>query len=77
MDAEPSLLRGIGANIASHRRAAGITQSDLAARIGKSLQWVSAVEQGRLHAQRLTDLIRIATVVGVGRRPRLSRQDAA
>lgn len=61
---EPTLLRGIGASIAAHRRAAGITQSDLAARIGKSVQWVSAVEQGRRHADRLTDLLRIAVVVG-------------
>ncbi|GIF74237.1 MULTISPECIES: helix-turn-helix domain-containing protein [Asanoa] len=62
--AEPTILRGIGANIATHRRAASVTQSDLAARIGKSVQWVSAVEQGRRHADRLTDLIRIAQVVG-------------
>ncbi|MGC9665968.1 helix-turn-helix domain-containing protein [Planosporangium sp. 12N6] len=61
---EPTLLRGIGANIAAHRRAAGVTQSDLAARIGKSVQWVSAVEQGRRHADRLSDLLRIAVVAG-------------
>ena len=64
MDAEPTLLRGIGTNVAAHRRAAGVTQSDLAGRIGKSVQWVSAVEQGRRHADRLTDLLRIAVVVG-------------
>lgn len=64
MDDEPTLLRGIGANIAAHRRAAGVTQADLAARIGKSVQWVSAVEQGRRHAERLTDLLRVAMVVG-------------
>lgn len=61
---EPALLLGIGANIAAHRRAAGVTQADLAARIGRSVQWVSAVEQGRRHADRLTDLLRIAAVVG-------------
>jgi transcriptional regulator with XRE-family HTH domain len=61
---EPTLLRGIGSNIAAHRRASGITQADLAGRIGRSVQWVSAVEQGRRHADRLTDLLRIATVVG-------------
>ena len=55
---------GIGASIAAHRRAAGITQVDLAARISKSVQWVSFVEQGRRHAERLTDLVRIATVLG-------------
>lgn len=58
-----TLLHGIGANIAAHRRATSITQADLAAQIGKSVQWVSAVEQGRRHADRLTDLLRIAAVV--------------
>ncbi|MGH3915978.1 MAG: helix-turn-helix domain-containing protein, partial [Pseudonocardiaceae bacterium] len=61
---EPAtLLRGIGTSIAAHRRAVNITQVDLAARIGKSVQWISAVEQGRRHANRLTDLLRIATVL--------------
>src|SRR5712691_9390686 len=60
---EPALLLGIGANIAAHRRAAGVTQADLAVRIGRSVQWVSSVEQGRRHADRLTDLLRIAAVV--------------
>jgi transcriptional regulator with XRE-family HTH domain len=61
---EPALLlSGIGANIAAHRRAASVTQADLAGRIGRSVQWVSAVEQGRRHADRLTDLLRIAAVV--------------
>jgi len=64
MDTAPVLLRGIGTNVAAHRRVAGITQADLAGRIGRSVQWVSAVEQGRRHADRLSDLIRIAAVVG-------------
>jgi len=64
MDTAPALLRGIGTNIAAHRRVAGITQADLAGRIGRSVQWVSAVEQGRRHADRLTDLLHIAVVVG-------------
>ncbi|MGH3712944.1 MAG: helix-turn-helix domain-containing protein [Micromonosporaceae bacterium] len=63
--AEPiSVLRGLGPNIAAHRRAAGLTQADLAGRIDRSVQWVSAVEQGRRHADRLTDLLRIAAVAG-------------
>lgn len=57
-------MPGIGVSIAAHRRASGITQAELAARIGKSVQWVSFVEQGRRHAERLTDLIRIAAVLG-------------
>ncbi|GAB1639647.1 helix-turn-helix domain-containing protein [Krasilnikovia sp. MM14-A1259] len=60
----PTLLRGIGSNIAAHRRAAGVTQTDLAGRIGRSVQWVSAVEQGRRHADRLSDLLHIAAAVG-------------
>jgi transcriptional regulator with XRE-family HTH domain len=64
MEPEPNLAPGVGASIAVHRRAAGITQVDLASRIGKSVQWVSAVEQGRRHAERLTDLVRVASVLG-------------
>lgn len=66
MDAgrEPDLLAGIGANISTHRRAAGVTQANLALGIGKSVQWVAGVEQGRIHADRLTDLVRISSVVG-------------
>ena len=62
--AATSPIPGIGDAIATHRRAANLTQLDLAARIGKSVQWISAVEQGRKHAERLTDLVRIATVLG-------------
>lgn len=61
---DSALLAGVGSAIAAHRRAAGVTQLGLAERIGKSVQWVSAVEQGRRHAERLTDLIRVAAVVG-------------
>lgn len=59
-----TLLAGIGASIAVHRRAVGITQADLASRIGRSVQWVSAVEQGRRHAERLSDLVAISAVLG-------------
>ena len=37
--------------------------ADLAGRIDKSVQWVSAVEQGRRHADRLSDLVAIASVL--------------
>ncbi len=63
MDTTNSPIAGIGASIAAHRRVREITQVDLAARIGKSVQWVSAVEQGRRHAERLTDLVNIAKVL--------------
>jgi transcriptional regulator with XRE-family HTH domain len=59
-----TLLAGVGASVAAHRRACGITQADLAARVGRSVQWVSAVEQGRRFADRLSDLVAIASVVG-------------
>lgn len=58
-----SLLQGIGANISAYRLASGVTQAELASRIGKSVQWVSGVEQGRIHAERLTDLVNIASVL--------------
>ncbi|GAB3170698.1 hypothetical protein GCM10027059_37530 [Myceligenerans halotolerans] len=64
MAEDVDLLQGVGAAIAAHRRAAGVTQLSLAERIGKSVQWISAVEQGRRRAERLTDLIRIASVLG-------------
>ena len=43
MAGDADLLRGVGAAIAAHRRAAGVTQLSLAERIGRSVQWVSAV----------------------------------
>ncbi|MEV0033347.1 helix-turn-helix transcriptional regulator [Nocardia sp. NPDC050793] len=58
-----TLMQGIGNNVATFRRASGITQVGLASLIGKSVDWVSGVERGRLHAERLTDLINIATVL--------------
>lgn len=62
---EPELLlAGIGANISTHRRAAGVTQTNLALAIGVSVHWLQSVEQGRRHAERLTDLVRIASVIG-------------
>lgn len=64
LESPPTVLRGIGANIGAYRRAARVTQADLAAGIGRSVQWVSAVEQGSRHADRLTDLVNIAKVLG-------------
>jgi transcriptional regulator with XRE-family HTH domain len=62
-DKGSDLLRVIGSNIAARRRAAGITQAGLAEQIGRSVQWISAVEQGRRHADRLIDLLRITGAV--------------
>jgi transcriptional regulator with XRE-family HTH domain len=63
MDESVPLLQGIGVSISAHRRAADMTQLELARRIDKSVQWVSSVEQGKRHADRLTDLLRIAQVL--------------
>lgn len=63
MKVDDGVIRGIGANIAAHRRAGAVTQQQLAELIGKSVQWVRGVEQGRLHAERLTDLVRISQVL--------------
>jgi transcriptional regulator with XRE-family HTH domain len=57
-------LAGLGSSIAAFRRGARLTQRDLAGRVGMSVQWVSGVEQGRLRADRLRELIGIASAVG-------------
>ncbi|MGH3429397.1 MAG: helix-turn-helix domain-containing protein [Mycobacteriales bacterium] len=57
------VFASVGANIAARRRAVGVTQAELAAGIGRSVQWVSAVEQGRRRAERLPDLLRAAAVL--------------
>lgn len=41
-----SFLRIVGASVRAHRRAAGLTQEDLADKLGVSTQWVSEVERG-------------------------------
>ncbi|MBC8091176.1 MAG: helix-turn-helix transcriptional regulator [Pseudonocardia sp.] len=58
------MLTGIGQRVSAHRRAAGVTQAELASRVGRSVQWVSAVEQGRRHTDRLSDLLGICSVLG-------------
>jgi transcriptional regulator with XRE-family HTH domain len=55
---------GLGSRIAAFRRTRGATQKDLGVKIGRSVQWVSGVEQGRLHADRLQELVDIAGVLG-------------
>ncbi|WP_083865160.1 helix-turn-helix domain-containing protein [Nocardia brevicatena] len=61
MSSEP-LVQGIGRRIAIYRDAAGLSQMQLAAAIGKSVPWLSQVERGIRHAERLTDLVNIANV---------------
>jgi DNA-binding XRE family transcriptional regulator len=57
------LTNDVAAGVATYRRAAGLTQAELAARIDRSVSWVSAVEQGRRHAERLTDVMAIAAAL--------------
>jgi transcriptional regulator with XRE-family HTH domain len=57
-------LAGLGSSIAAFRRGARLTQQDLADRVGMSVQWISGVEQGRLRADRLRELVGIASAVG-------------
>lgn len=60
-DPTPHLVPGIGRRIAVYRAAAGLSQTALASRIGKSIPWLSDVERGVRSPDRLTDLINIAT----------------
>lgn len=64
-DGESALLAGVGASIAWHRRAVGMTQTELAQQVNRSFGWVSAVEQGRRHADRLHDLVSIANALRI------------
>jgi transcriptional regulator with XRE-family HTH domain len=57
------LVNDVAAGIATYRRAAGLSQAELAARIDRSVSWVSAVEQGRRYAEKLGDVIAIAAVL--------------
>ncbi|WP_280273418.1 helix-turn-helix domain-containing protein [Nocardia wallacei] len=56
----PSLTQGIGDRVRIYRDAAGLSQVELAALIGRSAVWVSQVERGISHAERLTDIVNIA-----------------
>jgi transcriptional regulator with XRE-family HTH domain len=56
----PSLTQGIGDRIRIYRQAAGLSQTQLAALIKKSGVWVSQVERGISHCDRLTDIVNIA-----------------
>lgn len=52
-------VRDLGALVRSARRAQGLTQADLAKRLGVSRDWVVRLEQGhpRLEAQRVLDAL--------------------
>lgn len=54
----------LGALVRSARTARGMTQADLATRVGVSRDWVVRLERGhpRLEAQRVIDALRVAGV---------------
>ncbi|MFI5781137.1 helix-turn-helix domain-containing protein [Nocardia sp. NPDC051570] len=55
-----ALTEGIGARVKVYREAAGKSQVDLAASIGRSTPWLSQVERGIRAIDRLTDIVNIA-----------------
>jgi transcriptional regulator with XRE-family HTH domain len=55
-----------GERIKTLRTRAGMTRPVLAGLVGRSAEWVKAVETGRLAVPRLPMLIRLAEVLGVG-----------
>lgn len=54
-------VRDLGAQVRSARRTQGMTQADLASRLGVSRDWVVRLEQGhpRLEAQRVLDALSV------------------
>lgn len=61
---EAEYSQRIGARIAEHRRAAGMTQTEFAARLGVSHSRISDIERGRGRVTVFT-LARIAAVLGI------------
>lgn len=62
--ANPQLPQTLGADLRALRKARGITLADLAARLGRSVGWLSQVERD-LSDPSITDLRLIATALGV------------
>jgi len=78
-------VRDLGALVRSARRAQGLTQADLAKRLGASRDWVVRLEQGhpRLEAQRVLDALVVLGLTldvaesGVRPAPRAARKVTA
>lgn len=62
---QPEFELSIGARIQSERTRAGMSRPVLAGLIGKSAEWVKAVETGRLQVPRLDMLLKIAQALGI------------
>src|SRR5688500_9603087 len=65
----------IGARIKQRRTRAGISRPVLAGLVGRSAEWVKAVENGRLQTPRLPMLLRIAQALGVSDLSELTGDD--
>ncbi|MFC5290405.1 multiprotein-bridging factor 1 family protein [Actinokineospora guangxiensis] len=61
MDAHPHLT--VGQRIKRHRERIGMTRPVLGGLVGKSAEWVKAVESGRIQTPRLPVLLRIASAL--------------
>jgi transcriptional regulator with XRE-family HTH domain len=59
--AEPS----VGERIKHQRERAGVSRAVIGGLVGKSVEWVKAVENGRLQTPRLQMLIEIAAALGL------------
>jgi transcriptional regulator with XRE-family HTH domain len=61
----PTLIRSAGRMIADLRKQRGLTQPDLASRVGVSVQYLQRVEQGRQNLT-LSSLAKFASALAVG-----------
>lgn len=57
-------LRALGASLQEHRKAAKLTQEQVAERLGSSPEWVSQVERG-VGRPSIEMLVRLAGAIGV------------
>ncbi|CRK59474.1 Putative transcriptional regulator [Alloactinosynnema sp. L-07] len=65
MGAHPDHGLPVGQRIKHARERAGMTRSVLAGLVGKSAEWIKAVESGRLQMPRLPMLLRLAQALGI------------
>lgn len=65
MVAQPNDELSIGERIKQHRERIGMSRGVLGGLVGKSAEWVKAVENGRLQTPKLPVLLRIAEVLGL------------
>lgn len=64
MGEDNKILRSLGKNVAIARKQCGLTQEELAYRIGKSDKYVSMIERGE-SGMSLTALVRLCNSLGI------------